>query len=84
VGALALTFPLLLGDDGWLLGEGLAEWRIGGWVGCCCKRGENHGGTFVSHIALSLSFFLKIFKQKTQKTKFFFPVFLLGGGGGWV
>lgn len=34
---LALTFPLLLGNDGWLLGERLADWRIGGRVGCCCK-----------------------------------------------
>lgn len=35
--SLALTFPLLLGNDGWLLGERLADWRIGGRVGCCCK-----------------------------------------------
>lgn len=34
---LALTFPLLLGNDGRLLGERLADWRIGGRVGCCCK-----------------------------------------------
>lgn len=46
--SLALTFPLLLRNDGWLLGERLADWRIGGRVGCCCK-GRTKSGIF-SHL----------------------------------
>lgn len=52
---LALTFPLLLGNDGWLLGERLADWRIGGRVGCCCK-----GRT-------SVEFFTSPFSYLTQQ-----------------
>lgn len=48
---LALTFPLLLGNDGWLLGERLADWRIGGRVGCCCK-----GRTTVEYITSPFSY----------------------------
>ena len=33
-----LTFSLLLGNDGWLLGKRLADRRIGGWIGCCWER----------------------------------------------
>lgn len=32
-----LTFPLLLRDDGRLLGEGLADGRVGGGI-CCWNR----------------------------------------------
>lgn len=57
---LTLTFPLLLGNDGWLLWERLADWRIGGRVGCCCKR-ENQSGIF--HISIFI-----FDTTKTQKS----------------
>lgn len=63
---LALTFPLLLGNDGWLLGERLADWRIGGRVGCCCKKGRTR-----------VEFFTSPFSYLTQqKTQIIIPLFI--------
>lgn len=44
MGGASLTFSLLLGNDGWLLWKRLADWRIGGWVGCCSDGEWNGGG----------------------------------------
>lgn len=59
---LALTFPLLLGNDGWLLRERLADWRIGGRVGCCCK-----GRTRVE-------FFISPFSYLTQQNSYRYTI----------
>lgn len=45
VGGAALTFTLLLGNDGWLLGKRLADRRIGCRIGCCCKATQEVEGT---------------------------------------
>lgn len=65
---LALTFSLLLGDDGGLLGERLTDWCIGGRVGCCCKEKEkSQSGILHLHLRQLKSLFYCSRPPDTEK-----------------